>query len=373
MADIPIVDFSAFLHGGQEDKQHIANGIDNAFQTSGFVYLRGHGVDQELVKQAFEWSKRFFDLPLEKKMLAPHPPGGAHHRGYSAPGVEKVSQGVYDVDELKKLREVSAAYTISKHPSTILILGRDQGCVLKRDQIPDYKESFESGDVNDAAQPNIWPPDDVLPGFRPFMERYLSTCTTLIHSILSALSLALNVPPPGLSPTHSDSLFQLRLLHYPSLPASQLRNNLRSRINAHSDFGSLTLLFQDGVGGLEVEEQNGEGVFRAVRPREGTVLVNVGDLLQRWSNERWRSCVHRVGIPPGLEGDVERDIEEGQKEIGGGEVIVPSRYSIPVFATPNMDQVIDALPGCWDEGRPKKYEPVKAWDYVQMRINALYK
>lgn len=94
------------------------------------------------------------------------------------------------------------------------------------------------------------------------------------------------------------------------------------------------------------------------------MLVNVGDLMARWSNDRWRSTVHRVGLPPGFGGEKAR--------VDGGEEMVPDRYSIPFFATANMDAVIEALPGCWDEERPKKYEPVTAWGYVQMRMAALY-
>lgn len=260
-------------------------------------------------------------------MLAPHPPGGSHHRGYSAPGVEKVSQHEYDANELNKLRET-----------------------------PDFKESFESGNVNDDAQPNIWLPEDKLPGFRVYMESYFTLCTELIHRILDSLSIALEVPEPGLSPTHSKSLFQLRLLHYPAIATEELAHNKRSRINAHSDFGTLTLLFQDSVGGLEVEDPHVPGTFRAAEPINDTVLVNIGDLMARWSNDRWRSTVHRVGIPP--------HNDEG---------VVPDRYSIPFFAVADMDTVIEALPGCWDEkDNPKKYEPVTAWGYVQMRMKALY-
>jgi isopenicillin N synthase-like dioxygenase len=110
MSGIPIVDFGAFLHGKAEDQDKIAKEIDDAFRSMGFVYLKNHGVRKELLEECFAWSKKFFDLPLETKMLAPHPPGGSHHRGYSAPGVEKVSQGVYDINELNKLREVSCIH-----------------------------------------------------------------------------------------------------------------------------------------------------------------------------------------------------------------------------------------------------------------------
>ncbi|KAF1949784.1 thymine dioxygenase [Byssothecium circinans] len=341
-ASIPIVDFGKFLHGTAEEKKEVARQIDEAFCTVGFVYLSNHGVAEELVEECFTWSKKFFALPLQDKMKAPHPPGGAHHRGYSAPGSEKVSQHVYDEEEIAKISE-------------------------------DYKESFESGNPLDPYQPNIWPPPTLLPGFQPFLETFFTHCAALIHHILDAISTALAVPAPGLSPTHSTSPFQLRLLHYPSLPSSHLSHSKRSRINAHSDFGSLTLLFQDAVGGLEIQNPHqghdaaaaaaGSGGFRPAPPIAGTVLVNIGDLMARWSNDRYRSTVHRVGLPEGwgVAGDM-----------------VPDRYSIPFFAMPDVETVIEALPGCWDDrdaaegGRPKKYDPVTAMEYVQMRMAALY-
>ncbi|KAF2827189.1 Clavaminate synthase-like protein [Ophiobolus disseminans] len=341
MSEIPIIDFAKAISSTDTEKEDVARQIDDAFRSVGFVYLKNHSVPLELVAECFEWSKKFFAFPHEIKMLAPHPPGGSHHRGYSAPGVEKVSQHQYEENELNKLRET-----------------------------PDFKESFESGNVNDEAQPNIWLPDEELPGFKEFMNLYFSHCDRLVHQILDALSIALKVPDPGLSHTHEKSLFQLRLLHYPAIDVKELVEQKRSRINAHSDFGTLTLLFQDNVGGLEVEDPHHPGSFTPARPIDGTVLVNVGDLLARWSNDRWKSTIHRVGVPADLPPTTNRD-NEGHIE-GEGD-IVPDRYSIPFFATADMDTEIDALPGCWDkEKHPKKYESVTAWGYVQMRMAALY-
>ncbi|KAF2663442.1 thymine dioxygenase [Microthyrium microscopicum] len=323
---IPIVDFGKFLNGSKAERQEAAFEIDAAFRNVGFVFLKNHSVAREKLIDCFKWSKRFFDLEEEVKMLAPHPPGGSHHRGYSGVGLEKVTQNVFSEEDLEALR-----------------------------QIPDVKESFESGNVDDEQQPNIWLPEDKLPGFRPFMESFFTDCRDLIHYILRSLALALDLESENqLSDTHAQSLFQLRLLHYPAVPVKFLADGKKSRISAHSDFGTLTLLFQDAIGGLEIEDPKQPGVFRKVEPIEDAVLVNIGDLMERWSNSRWRSTVHRVVAPP------------GENEM------CPPRYSIPFFATADPDTMIEALPGCWSETNPKRFDSVTAWGYVQMRMAALY-
>lgn len=191
------------------------------------------------------------------------------------------------------------------------------------------------------------------------MESFFLDCQILIHHILQALAVALDLPLQSqLSDAHKQSLFQLRLLHYPPVPASFLAHGTKSRISAHSDFGTLTLLFQDAIGSLEVEDPKSPGKFNPVKPVPGTVLVNIGDLMERWSNKRWRSTVHRVVKPPSVVQD--------------GEEVCKARYSIPFFATADPDTVIEALPGCWGEGRPKLFDSVTAWGYVQMRMAALY-
>ncbi|KAK4950593.1 hypothetical protein LTR66_007637 [Elasticomyces elasticus] len=348
-AAVPIVDFTAFTtdtyhKDAQLSAQCAASAsILAAFQSVGFVYLSNHGIARARVEECFSWSKKFFDLPYEKKMLAPHPPGGSHHRGYSGLGKEKVSQNVFDKDAISLLRKA-----------------------------PDVKESFESGNVNDEAQPNIWPPDEVLPGFREFMQSFFNDCAILVSKLLTSIALTLNLDPAYLSRAQSQQLYQLRLLHYPRLPTSVLRSGEKGRIGAHSDFGTLTLLFQDDVGGLEVEDPNEPEKFTAVTPVKDTVLVNVGDLLMRWSNDLLRSTVHRVVAPPSDRPNGDARGENGGEDESGEEEMTKARYSIPFFATADPDTVIEALPGTWGEERPKRYESMTAWEYVQMRMAALY-
>lgn len=200
-----------------------------------------------------------------------------------------------------------------------------------------------------------------------FMESFFTDCSTLVHQVLTAMATALSLPSPDtLSKTHSQSLFQTRLLHYPPIPAPTLRKGEKSRISAHSDYGTLTLLFQDSTGGLEIEDPSSPGTFRPAVPIPGTVLVNIGDLMERWSNGRWRSTVHRVAAPYV---NVEKPVDLGK---GSGEEILNARYSIPFFATADPETVIEALPGCWGEGRPRRFERTTAWEYVQMKMAKTY-
>ena len=285
-------------------------------------------------------------------MLVPHPPGPRHHRGYTGIGREKVSQNVFDQEAIKELRKV-----------------------------PDMKESFESGNVSDESQPNIWLPEDKLPGFRrfvktiysvyhhllkaiSFMEDFFVECTDLVRHVYSAIALGLSLPPTYFHPFHSQELYQLRLLHYPSVSEQALLSGEKGRLDAHSDFGTLTLLFQDAVGGLEVEHSRHPGRFVPAKPIEGTVLINIADCLMRWSNDNLKSTVHRVKAPPV---DL-RDTGKGSDE----ERMTKARYSIVCFASPNPDVVVDALPGTWDEQQPKKYEPITVGEYVFKRLEAIY-
>ncbi|KAJ7118265.1 thymine dioxygenase [Mycena epipterygia] len=324
---IAVVDFAPFLDGS--NKQAVADEILSSFKEIGFVYLVNHGIPPERIAKMFALSKEFFAQPMDVKKLAPHPPSGAHHRGYSAPGQEKVIQHVYDADAM-------AAH---------------------RAQAPDVKESFECGREGDPVMPNIWLPDGVLPGFKETCLDFFWLCYEIELTILRALALGFGLPEEYFLKYHTAPDNQLRLLHYPSVPSEDLESKKIARIGQHSDFGSITLLLQDDVGGLEVEDPNVAGTFRSAPPVPGALVVNAGDFMMRWSNDTIRSTIHRVRAPP-------------QSQTTNG--MTPERYSIPYFCCADFTSVVDCIPGTWNEECPKKYEPISAQEYIMKRMAPTY-
>lgn len=145
------------------------------------------------------------------------------------------------------------------------------------------KESYEIGSDKNNDQPNIWLPESTLPGFRTFTTTFYWTCWRTAQDILRALALGLSLPDEDyLLRFHDGHNNQLRLLHYPPVPAAELESQLSARMPAHTDWGSITMLFQDDCGGLEVESRQGE--FVEAKPLKGAIVMNIGDLLMRWSN-----------------------------------------------------------------------------------------
>ncbi|CZR55873.1 related to gibberellin 20-oxidase [Phialocephala subalpina] len=329
--DIPLIDFGPFLHGSARDRAQVASSIDAAFRCHGFIYLSNHGIEQGKLDECFEWSRRFFGLIEEEKKKMQ----SLHYRGYSGVGNEKV---------------------------------REHICM---------KEGFGCGNPEDVSQPNIWPPEELLPDFRAFMEDFFQ-CTILVHHLLDSLSLALDLSSTdSLSEKHIHSLFNFDLLHYPAVPTQLLHSGNIARIPPHSDFGTLTLLFQDNVGGLEIAdlgsantEKSAEfekyGSFKLVKPVLGTAVVNIGYLLMRWSNGRWKNTIHRVVGPPMREASTNSDNPRTVEDT------TPERYSVPFFAVPDPETVVEALPGCWNIDVPKKWKPMHAGNFLRRKRKGIY-
>lgn len=324
---VPVVDFDPFLNGTTEARLLTAKEMVRVMKEVGFLYVTNHGINEADQKRMFEWSEKFFKLSEEQKAKCEHPPSGAHHRGWSKIGKEKVVQMVFDEKKVQDLRKV-----------------------------PDMKESFECGNENDKLYYNIWPNDEDIAGFKEYCQYYFNICAATSKQLLRAIALGMGLDEEFFLPYHSNSDNQLRLLHYPPTDEKSLKDGRSERIAAHTDFGTLTMLLQDDCGGLEVEMPGKKGCFISAPTIPGSLVVNTGDFLMRWSNDQFISTLHRVTAPP-------IDSKTGISKV---------RYSIPYFVSANKDKVVDCLPGTFSESSPKKYEPITAGIYLARRLNATY-
>ncbi|KAB5554578.1 hypothetical protein GE09DRAFT_1121591 [Coniochaeta sp. 2T2.1] len=316
------LDFRDFHSTNTAERDDFCNRLVSSLKRRGFVRLVNHGVPPHDIDRAFLETQQFFQLPLEEKMKSPHPPTPNPHRGYSALGVEVVA--------------THSNYE-SKAPMPLL---------------KDMKESYDIGSERDELYSNIWPPSGVLDTFQPFFTSFFSACYQAECEILEALSLGLGLPPQTLSERHADQSNELRLTHYPAVSRSEFASS--TRIATHTDFGTITLLFQDAVGGLQVEFPFGSGIFVDVESGgRHECIINAGDCLQKWTG--LHSTRHRVHLPK------RPDIENGQ--------LVDARYSIAYFAKPDRSVSLRPLLG----GGPDDDEKdMTAGEFQQMRIRGTY-
>lgn len=325
-----MIDFSTFLNGSASAKLATAGSISHAFKTAGFVYLRNHGIPLETISEVLARSAEFFKRPQEQKNnLAWTTPES--NRGYVIFGREKVTQ-FSDVEEVSKLRANN----------------------------PDLKESMEIGREDIPDMPNRWPDKMDTSGeiFTKTMKSFFLTCQALNVNVMRAIALGMRLDEYFFDAHIDGADNTLRLLHYPEVYKSVFKNNPdQVRAGEHTDYGSITLLFQDAVGGLEVKSP--QQTFVRAKPIEGTVIVNAGDLLSRWANDEIRSTRHRVVQPPTREGDESETY--------------PARYSIAYFCNPNSECSIEALPGTWEKSpRGQKYPAINSGEYLVQRLAATY-
>ena len=242
----------------------------------------------------------------------------------------------------------------------------------------DIKESLEIGRGDEEEYPNRWFKDDAVAGvngaqeFSETMMEFFDKCKQMHRLLMRGIALGLDLDEGFFDKYTQVGDNTLRLLHYPPVAVGGFEGGKRVRAGAHTDYGSITLLFQDDRGGLQVEPPESTGGAKNwidVEPREGTIVVNAGDLLSRWSNDLIRSTKHRVVEPPPPL--FAADAEGGAK--GPGAAGHPARYSIAYFCNPDYDRWIEAIPGTWGgEKGGKKYEGVNSGDYLEQRLSATY-
>ncbi len=308
LSEIPIIDFSLFDAGSIETKQIIVDQIYHACHDVGFMYLVNHGISADLVQQVFAESQTFFSFPVSSKQKYSWT-NALSNRGYI--GVETEQ--------------------------------------LEPERPADWKEAFSiRQDIPDAplSQCNKWP--DIQPSFRPCMLNLYAACSGLASQVLKAFALALHQPESFFSAHHGNN-YTLRLLHYPPAPSELKPNQIRA--GAHSDYGCITLLFQDAVGGLEILSADGSWIAAPYVPN--AVLINIGDLMQRWTNNKFCSTVHRVVHPNGADSS-------------------KSRYSIAFFGHPNPETEIVCIEESRGTYRPAISPPIRAGDHILAQLNAAH-
>ncbi|KAG8218562.1 hypothetical protein J3R82DRAFT_4203 [Butyriboletus roseoflavus] len=326
---IPIIDFSAFrATAALSEKRRVSDDIVNGFKEVGFVYLSGHGIPGDVIDNVYRKSATFFSLPQEiKDQVAWDDPRA--NRGYVKVGRERVTQAS-DAAEIAALRA----------------------------KAPDTKESMEIGRDWDPIWKNKWPKEADSPEFKRTMLQFFQTCHELHVDVMRSIALGLDLHESFFDRKIDQQYHNLRLLSYPSIRTKLLSQEGQARAGAHSDYGTITLLFQDSVGGLEVQNPHTQH-FQPAHPIPGTIVVNAGDLLARWSNDVLRSTLHRVVAPPA-------------QRINDTEGMTSTRQSIAFFCNPNFDAAIESLPTCVSATNPSKYKSVTTEEYIVGRLAATY-
>lgn len=299
---LPLIDLS------RADEHSLARAIDAACRECGFFYVSGHGVDRTLVSRMFERSRALFALdPAQKARW--HMSRSPVRRGY-----EGIGWQVLDPGKPADLKE-SFYLGVERGPDDPLV---------------------RAGTPNHG--PNQWPDDHLLPGFRGSAETYFRALDALARRLMALIALGLRLPATYFEAFLRDPMPILRLLHYPPQPADARPDQIGA--GAHTDWGAITLLAQDDSGGLEV--RRGDGSWMPVPPVDGSFVVNLGDLMARWTNDRYRSTLHRV-----INRVTHRD-----------------RYSIAYFFEIDYHAVVSALPGCFDATDPARYAPITAGEHI---------
>ncbi|KAF1971717.1 Clavaminate synthase-like protein [Bimuria novae-zelandiae CBS 107.79] len=335
---LPAIDFSAFRNGTEQKRRELANCVTEEFKKHGATRLTNHGLTAETITKAYEWSEKFFKLSEAEKAAIANVRDANPQRGYSYVGSEATSK--------VNKRDQRGEFQICEDDDV------DQ-------ELVDAKEHFDyTRDGDEYATP--WPSDASIPGFHDWMEgTFLPECMTLARDVLTAIELGLDVPVGTFTSCMSSYVDELRIQHYPPLAVSKLAAGKIKRCHAHTDFGFLTLLFQDATGGLEVEDRVNGGWLPVVPTGDPTeVGVYVGDTLVHKTNGHLRAAVHHVVAPVSL-----KNREDG---------VMPERFTIALFAKADRHAVVGPMPKFVTSETPQRFPSLTALELHNKRVGQLY-
>lgn len=308
--EVPILDLTPLNEGGPLEP--IAEQLRHACTTIGFFYVRNHGIPDVVFNGVFDATRRYFELPEAQRLT--HRMDDRFRRGFMPQG-------------------------INQHPGFA----------------PDLKESYEIGvdlpleHPSVAAGlplhgPNRWPAE--CPWLKQAAEAYFDATMALGRRLTRVFATSLGMPPDHFLQWCTNPMVQMRLFHYP--PQPPVTDETAFGVAPHTDYGMITLLSQDPIGGLELQKRDGEWIGAPYIP--GTLVINLGDLFQRWTNDLYRSNLHRVVNRTGKE-----------------------RFSIPMFFNLDYAAPVACLPTCQSPDNPPKYEPITAGDYLLGRFRTVQK
>lgn len=298
---VPVIDFSGYSDRDPVSLRKLADSVDQALSSYGFIAVTGIGISAQLKRQVFDSAQEFFANPIAHKLEYAYTDPVANF-GYQAPLSETLQPGrPADLKEAFTMRNLMASYTRN----------------------------------------NAWP----SPLFRDTAREFFEACRLAADRILKVFAVALDTSPEFFISKHSGENITMRYLHYPSAGFA-VDGDAQMGAGAHTDYGSITLLFQDAMGGLQL--RRADGSWMDVAPLEGAVNINTGDLMCHWSNGRYPSTEHRV-LP----------------RIGHGD-----RYSIAYFTDPDNSTLVQCLPSCVSATRPAAFTDMTAGQHIQSKIDA---
>jgi len=318
LLDVPVIDIAPFREGDAAARQAVAEAVGRACRDIGFLVIAGHGVDPALVERTRAVSRAFFALPLAEKRRVARP----------APHITRGYIGLHD-ESLARSRE-PGAYGSDLNES--LMIGPVD---------PPPAAVAAAGGAHFA--PNLWPAEPAE--LRAVWTDYYRAMGTLAATVMRLFAAALGLPEGFFDDKIDHHISRLRVRHYPPQATPPAPGQIRA--GAHSDYGSLTLLAtEDKPGGLQVCNAAGQWVDVPIVP--GTFIVNIGDLMARWTNDTWVSTLHRVVNPPADAGDA------------------ADRLSLVFFHNPNHDAPITNLVA----GQAAKYPPTTSGEHLRRLFTA---
>lgn len=309
-SEIPLVDIAPLISGDEQGAKEVIAALDQAARDVGFIYITGHGIADHVVSGLKTAARNLFDLPIETKMNY-YIGKSTNHRGYVPMGEEYYGAG----DTGGDLKEAF---------DTALDLPADD---------PDYLAG------NRMLGPNVWPTE--VAADRAKLSRYYDDALDLGKTLLSAFEAALGVPEKSFTQHVNKPTSQLRLVHYwetdKVIDPEEAARSQRMGIGAHTDFELFTILLPTAPG---LQVLNGEGDWIEAPPVEGAFIINIGDMLEVWSNGIYTATSHRVGK------------------------VSEERYSFPLFFAADYNTMVSPLPELVPEGTQPKYEPISAGDHL---------